>query len=263
MFQLGSVDGDFGNVPDLPERVVLVDPLRFDRWEVSVARWRKALADGFTSPDATPTVNDGPIPITHTDFLDPTMCSFSSQPLGREDYPLSCVSWDAARAFCRFQGGDLPTEAEWEYVATISGRDRRTRFSWGGDDDVAPSCARAVWGRGDVFYSGQFCLMYGFGPLPVEAHVGPDGDLTPGLAIAGLGGNLAEWMRDAFAPMTATCWASSPLHEPGCIVDGDTERALRGGSWRDNIAGILGANRRGASRVTSGIGFRCMRGGAP
>jgi len=183
--------------------------------------------------------------------------------MGREEFPLTCISWDTARAFCRFAGGDLPTEAEWEWVATNAGRDGRTRFTWGGDDDVVPTCARSVWGRGDETAAGQLCIASGFGPLAVEAHVGPGGDLTPTLGVAGLGGNVAEWMRDAFATFTTTCWSAAPLRDPSCVVDGAPEHALRGASWRDNLAGLIASNRRGWGAITSGIGFRCVRPGAP
>jgi formylglycine-generating enzyme required for sulfatase activity len=187
----------------------------------------------------------------------------SSTPMGREDFPVTCVSWDAARAFCAFTGGDLPTESQWEWVGMNAGRDHRSRFTWGGDDDAVPTCARSVWGRGDELAAGQLCIASGFGPLAVDSHVGANGDLTPTLGIAGFGGNAAEWMRDAFATLTTTCWASASVRDPSCFVEGAAEHALRGGSWRDNLAGLIGANRRGWASITSGIGFRCVRPGAP
>lgn len=262
MFRLGSDDGLFGREVDLPERVAVVDPLRIDRFEVSVARWRKAVAEGFRSPDETPIANEGPLEITNPDPYAPTLCSWSAAPREREPFALTCVTWAAARAFCRFNGGDVPSEAEWEYAAAVAGRPLRSTFAWGGDDDKSPGCDRAVFGRSALETSaGRSCVKEGLGPQPVDARAGDGGDRTPTFGVVGLSGGVTEWNRDAFAPMTATCWAASGLRSPGCDVTPSTYHAIRGGSWGDSVAALVVVSRRSEDAWSAAIGFRCVRRG--
>jgi formylglycine-generating enzyme required for sulfatase activity len=261
MYRMGTVDG-FGDADDLPERVAILNPFLLDKNEVTVGRWRAAIARGFTSPDASPTANEGPVPTTRTDYLDPRMCTWSTTARGRETFPLSCVSSEAARAFCKWHGGDLPSEAQWEYASAVASRLRRSRFPWE-PDDVVPTCAHAVWGRGERDFAGQTCAFEGFGPLPVDARIADGQDRTPVLGLLNLGASMTEWMRDAFAPMSARCWAASRLEEPGCFVDTAPRRSVRGANWRDNVSGLFLGNRRGEDRPSSIVGFRCVRAGTP
>jgi formylglycine-generating enzyme required for sulfatase activity len=132
-----------GSQSGLPLHVASLSPFTIDRYEVTVARWRDAVARGLRSPDATPTPNpDAIVRDTALDVPpdDARWCTWSAQagvPEDRERFALNCVSWAAARAFCRFEGGDLPTEAQWEYVAQVYGRDAKTRYPWG---DSVPFC---------------------------------------------------------------------------------------------------------------------------
>jgi formylglycine-generating enzyme required for sulfatase activity len=45
-----------------------------------------------------------------------------------ERLPMNCLSWYLAFAFCAWDGGRLPTEAEWNYAA--AGGDEQRAYTW-------------------------------------------------------------------------------------------------------------------------------------
>jgi len=243
-----------------PERIAIIPPLLVDRFEVSVARWRAVTRRKFRSPDASPVENE------ETDNSR-RYCTWSETPGERESHALTCVTRGAARAFCAFHGGDLLTEAQFEYVALAAGREHKTRYPWG---DQPPTCARAVYGR-DPDADGlvglqQECLGAAPGPRAADAAAGPDGDVTPGAGIVNLGGGVLEWLQDSFHLLTDNCWAASSILDPVCLDDTARARAFRGGSWKDG-AFSLEVTRRivgigtPALFATGGVGFRCARPG--
>jgi formylglycine-generating enzyme required for sulfatase activity len=272
VFVLGSPDAlGIGNSQGerfdaVPLRIAVVKSLRVDKYEVTVGRWRKATLDGFKTPDSSPLVNDGPLATASgATTQEPT---WSTRPMGREAYPLNAVSWYAARAFCQFYGGDLLTEAQWEYVATMSGRPAKSHYAWGIGD---PTCATAVFGRYDKeLLGGVECTHNSspspFGVAPVTEGLG---DATPTYGVRALGGSLTEWLLDAFASYTSSCWIGAPVVEPRCFVEKPDTRSTRGASWATGAHTLEAALRDGAltdhgasPRGYPEIGWRCARGGA-
>ena len=280
VFVLGSWDFfGAGVTDDVPQRLAAMPPFVMDKYEVTVGRWRAAVAAGFHTPDLSPYDNSGPLPAggPENNLL---VCTWSSTPRPpserREEYPVSCTSWVAARAFCRWLGGDLPTEAQWEYAATAATAGRvKTRYPWGGDDGTLPSCSRAVFERGSGTATDDgLCGGDGgaFGPLPVTAADYDGGDRTPPLGLDGgggflvdLGGNQAEWTLDARASLSSECWLGAAVVSPACEADaGDAGQIVRGGYWAANYYEVAAALRTpiDGAKWSDETGWRCVYPGA-
>jgi formylglycine-generating enzyme required for sulfatase activity len=227
-------------------------PFFMDQNEVTVARWRRALADGLAA--ATEAIlNNGPLATMGGPDQTPE-CTWSSMPLGREGYPLNCVTWQGARAFCQFYGGDLPTEAQWEYAAVRTAKGAESTYPWGEDQ---PTCDHAVYARAPGFSGLDKCLHLGFGVQPIDASLM---DVSSD-EVFGLAGSLTEWALDSYRSYSSACWRSTSLVNPGCWEDAPEVRAKRGSSWGTN--NVLDSARRDGTRspwVVSLLGFRCVRG---
>jgi formylglycine-generating enzyme len=150
---------------------------------------------------------------------------------GRSDHPVVHVSWLDARAFCRWAGGRLPSETEWEYAAR-GGLERR-RYPWG--DELTPGGEH----RMNVF-QGRFPEEDtgddGFvGTAPVRAFA-PNGH-----GLYNATGNVWEWTADRFGParpgQRVTRGGSYLCHDSYCWR---YRCAARSGNTPDSSAGNIG-----------------------
>ncbi|MFC9430503.1 formylglycine-generating enzyme family protein [Streptomyces sp. NPDC056987] len=158
---------------------------------------------------------------------------------GRWDHPVTHVSWADARAFCAWDGGRLPTEAEWEYAAR-GGLDQ-ARYPWG--DELTPGGAHRcnIW-QGD-FPDGGTAEDGHAGTAPVHAY------RPNGFGLFNVAGNVWEW--------TADLWHR---RAPGL-------RAMRGGSYlcHDSYCNRFRVAARTANTpdsTTGNLGFRVARASA-
>jgi len=110
---------------------------------------------------------------------------------GRGEYPVNCIDWHAARAWCRAHGGDLPTEDQW--LRAAQGAHPDALFPWGTE---APSARRlnACGRECQRAWQGTHALYDDDDGAPETAPVGTFalGDSFPGLHD--LAGNVAEWV---------------------------------------------------------------------
>jgi formylglycine-generating enzyme required for sulfatase activity len=235
-------------LPPAPERVARVGTFAIDVSELTVGRYREGLARGFVAPDP-PGATEGDLGPSAE-----AACSFSAAPRGREEFALTCITWRTARAYCMFMGGDLPTEAQWEYAATSAGRRGKAMFPWG---DEAPDCARAVFGRLTLAGLPGACEREaGSGPRPVTAGGLPvaPGDVSAA-GVLGLGGGVAEWTRDAPARYDAACWRGV---DASCGDAASDAHVVRGGAWASTVLNVRSAARVVAQRPASFLGLRCV-----
>jgi formylglycine-generating enzyme required for sulfatase activity len=170
------------------------------QWDEYLAEPRALLADPDCAPPAAPAQ-------LATSRAEPEDAGSASE----LDYPMGCLSWFTAFAFCIWDGGRLPTEAEWEYAARgpasrISGDQPARIYPWGSDPAPVSVLANAGW-------------------EPVGSH-----DETRGFfGQQGLAGGVREWVLDYY---------SESYYQEPTLLDGCNDcanlvlsnaRGLRGG----------------------------------
>ncbi len=252
-----------------PTATVRVDPFVLDAYEVTVARfrrfWTARAADRGASIRARPVVYPGGRSITFptTASSAPSTsagCAWTASEGANESLPIDCLSYWLAMEFCVWDGGRLPTEAEWEYAARwravpSEGLAPGRWYPWG-DDVTTAYCDRARWNAGNT----AGCTRWGAAAAPV-------GSFAPTGGVYDLAGNAWELTADRYTTFGEGCWAAGG-DNPLCTTTGgattaaDERIVTRGGGWNSvSTAWLRTPSRRQAPPDSPGlgIGFRCAR----
>ena len=239
-FVMGS---EMGLTDEQPAHIVLLDAFWIDQTEVTNAMYSECVEAGKCHE-----------PFDLAAYNDPQY----------SDHPVFYVSWSDAVAYCSWVDRRLPTEAEWEKAASWNpSTNQKLVYPWGNDYD----CAK---GNFDDETELDASLMHD-GSLSCDgyARTAPVGSFPAGASPYGaldLGGNVWEWVHDAFIevdPFDATIqnyYAISPAVNPMGVDPATSEyRSMRGGSWNWTFGFGRAAYRLwyGKDDRYDAVGFRC------
>jgi formylglycine-generating enzyme len=246
--------GQYDRIND-PSHHANVADFHLDKFEVTVARFRQfflsypgnkpvagAGAYHLIEDSGWKTAWDAELPKTQAELgaalkCDENFRTWTDEAGANEDLPINCVTWYTAFAFCAWDGGRLPTEAEWNYAA--AGGDEQRIYPWG---DAAADKGHVIL---DCQSDGPSCI---FRPGSKPAGNGKWGH-------ADLAGSMAEWTLDYHGDFPSPCVSCAQLE------DGGFGRELRGGDFSHDAAAILTTARLGATPkdLQDYQGIRCAR----
>lgn len=231
-------------------RDVYIDAYFIDRDEVTVEDYRICVSKGGCSLDPLVSGDDRYI---------------------RAEWPMVNITWFEAQDYCKWRGGRLPTEAEWERAAR--GDDPSSTWPWGeleqpkdfNHGQPRSHAMRAIERQANA-------LQFFGDPDDTDGHalLAPRGSYVWGESPFGTrdqAGNVAEWTADAWIHSDrvkgyADLPTVNPYRDP---TTPKTPRVVRGGSWRQpvfvaksNLRDPFGFIYEGDRRF-SHVGFRCAR----
>jgi len=125
---------------------------------------------------------------------DTTLATWTADPGANERLAINCVNWYAAQAFCLWDGGFLPSEAEWNYAA--SGGSEQRVYPWSSPPGEAGivDATYAVHGAPGVSAVGLTLGLGRYGQYDLAGNVNDDARSVTGRS------QVARASRVAIAP---------------------------------------------------------------
>jgi len=220
------VTGGTFNRDNDPTYPATINDFHLDRFEITVGRFSRFIAAGQGLQSSAPQLGSGKndsdgndpgwdpawnthLATTAQTFATNVQCINATFVSGDDVLPMNCITWYEAYAFCIWDGGRLPTEAEWTYVAAGGGgADGQRLYPW----SVPPS---------SEIVDGTYAINSVRAPAKVGSR-SPKGDGK--WMQADLVGNVAEWVADYAGdyPLPCNNCANRIVSE---------RRVARGGDW--------------------------------
>jgi len=157
----------------------------------------------------------------------------------QENLPIDCVNWYEAYAFCIWDGGFLPSEAEWEYAA--AGGSQQREYPWGSKDP----------GTGN-----QYAIYHSYYTAN-PTGIAPVGTTSLGGGLWGqldLAGEVFEWNLDSDGSYVSPCTDCARL------TSANAGGEFRGGCAISGLVNLLPPTSDGSDATyREAVGFRCAR----
>lgn len=257
-------DADSGNT-NYP---ATVSTFRLDKYEVTVGRFRAFVESGMGTQLNPPMPGAGAhakipgsgwdanwnvsLPANTTALVAALKSSAFPQQVtatwtdtrgGNENRPVNLVSWYVAMAFCAWDGGYLPTEAEWNYAA--AGGNEQRAYPWS-----VPASSTMIDSAHASYYDQTDCVGDGMAGCTltdlVMVGTKPLGDGRWGQSD--LAGNVEEWTLDSVMSTASTF--PTPCVDCTDLDPAHTDKVHRSGAYNTTVSEL-----RSGSRLVSGIGL--------
>lgn len=193
-------------------KVTMDKPYYIDVFEVTNGQWIKFLTESRTKVES----NWRPM-----------------YSIGKEDFPVSNLTLDDAKAYCEWAGRRLPTEAEWERAARGP---ENFSFPWGNVYDPSKS------NTNDMNFNGL-------------VEVGSFETDKSGYGVYDMMGNVQEWTSERLRPYPKSKARNNPAFTGRFRL-----YALRGSSFAFKGSSMNLMTRSGyPAKAQYGTGFRCAK----
>jgi formylglycine-generating enzyme required for sulfatase activity len=239
------------------ERPATVSSFRLDKYEITVGRFRQFVMAGKGTQASPPASGDGAhaiiagsgwrpvwtasLPIDQAALIvaiksGGSQVTWTDGAGGNESRPMNSINWYEAMAFCAWDGGYLPTEAEWNYAGT--GGNQQRAYPW------SDPPAALLLDSSRASYQDGTCMGDGLPGCTLEDYVRvgskPAGNGRWG--HADLAGNVFEWVFDTTYPLVCVDCGSNVGDSAGNLIRGgaatySVTAALRPGSRTSTSSG--------------------------